>query len=118
MEFPDRIGDGSCDGQEYLTEECGWDGGDCIEFNKAYPNCNVTFPGFIGNGDNQSGLSSVLGGGYNTEECGWEGGDNILQNIPDCHVDYIPQLVNGFCDDYPPYNTPECLFDGYACQGN
>ena len=28
---PALIGDGHCDGSIYNTEECGWDGGDCIE---------------------------------------------------------------------------------------
>ena len=27
--FPKLIGDGVCNGGEYNTESCGWDGGDC-----------------------------------------------------------------------------------------
>lgn len=30
-EYPSYIGDGDCDGGEYNTEECGYDGGDCCE---------------------------------------------------------------------------------------
>ena len=63
-----QIGNGLCDGGDYNTEECGWDGGDCIEFNK-YPNCKVDDQhSRIGNG-------YCDGGDYNTEECGWDGGD-------------------------------------------
>ncbi len=43
------IGDGRCHG-EYNTTDCGYDGGDCIEFYKKYPNCNVTYPEYIGDG--------------------------------------------------------------------
>ena len=51
IDDPSFIGDGDCDGGEYNTEECGWDGGDCIEFNEKYPNCKVDDPLFIGDGE-------------------------------------------------------------------
>ena len=110
------IGDGQCHGGTYNTEECGWDGGDCIEFNTNYPNCTVDSPYFIGNG--------YCGGWeYNTEECGWDGGDCIEFNekYPDCHVDY-PQYIDpqyiggGICHHWKTgYNTEECGWDGGDC---
>ena len=62
------IGDGTCNGGVYNTEECGFDGGDCLDFNNRYPNCTVDVPYFIGDG-------TCNGGMYNTEECGFDGGD-------------------------------------------
>jgi hypothetical protein len=50
----------------YNTEECDWGKGDCIEFNKAYPDCKVQFPELVGNG-----LCS--GGEYDVEPCVWMG---------------------------------------------
>ena len=49
-------------------EECGFDDGDCEEFNQNYPNCDVESPSLDGNGICNRGA-------YNTEECGWDGGD-------------------------------------------
>ena len=34
----------------YNTEECGWDGGDCVELNTKYPNCHAANPSNIGDG--------------------------------------------------------------------
>ena len=53
-EFPSApyIGNAKCDVGEYNTVECGWDGGDCKEFNEKYPNCKLEFPSaysYIGN---------------------------------------------------------------------
>ncbi|GFH44530.1 hypothetical protein CTEN210_01004 [Chaetoceros tenuissimus] len=74
VDHPFWIGDGYCQGGPYNTEECGFDGGDCLEFNQKYPNCTLyelPFP-----------FGGVLGDGwcvnwYNTEECGWENGDCV-----------------------------------------
>lgn len=35
-----KIADGTCDGV-YNIPECGYDGGDCDEFNTRFPNCEV-----------------------------------------------------------------------------
>ena len=45
------------------TEECGWDGGDCEEFNK-YPNCEMNPPSLFADGHCNED--------YNTKECGWD----------------------------------------------
>ena len=38
---PSYIGNGFCSGGEYNTEVCGFDGGDCAEFNEKYQDCDV-----------------------------------------------------------------------------
>lgn len=66
---PDAIGDGSCD-FFYLgndSEECGWDGGDCIV--SGYPDCHGVNPSFIGDSE------CLPYAPYNTIECGNDGGD-------------------------------------------
>jgi hypothetical protein len=69
VENPGSIGDGYCDGGAYNTDDCGFDGGDCEEFNAKYPNCNVNSPVIIGNGSCNNFPP------YNTAECGFDGGD-------------------------------------------
>ena len=40
LNFVDEIGDEKCHNTWFHNkEECGWDGGDCVEFNKKYPHC-------------------------------------------------------------------------------
>jgi hypothetical protein len=69
VEYPGNIGSGYCNGGVYNTEECGFDGGDCEEFNTLYPNCTVDNPGWIGN-EYCNKLAP-----YDTFECGFDGGD-------------------------------------------
>ena len=59
------------------TEKCGWDGGDCLEFNAKYPDCDVGYPYLIGDGNCDS---SDWSGSYNSEECGFDGGDCVTQS--------------------------------------
>ena len=68
------LGDGSCRGT-WNNEECGWDGGDCAEFNQKknqYPDC-VYLDEWnykdLGNGYCESYRN------FNNEECGWDDGD-------------------------------------------
>eukprot|EP00979_Chaetoceros_neogracilis_P011460 scaffold2835_cov280-Chaetoceros_neogracile.AAC.2 len=68
VDYPSWIGDGHCYGGDYNTVECGFDGGDCEDFNAKYPDCNVQYPQYIGNG-------YCNGGDGNTAACGFDGGD-------------------------------------------
>ena len=75
-----------------LGTECGFDGGDCIDFNVKYPGCNVVNPDSIGDG-------YCHGGTYNTAECGFDGGDCEDFNLeyPGCNVEDIWKIGNGYC---------------------
>lgn len=132
VESPDFIGDGSCDGGDYNTVECGFDGGDCVTFNAQYPECKVDLPYWIGY------FNTCDGGEYNTIECGWDGGDCCAVTFPSwegvgnkciicemdnegkytpcaaCNVDDPSLVGNGICDGVD-YNTPECGYDGGDC---
>jgi len=55
---PDSIGNGVCDGGQFNTEECGFDGGDYKDLN-----CTVAVPSWIGDG-------FCDGGAYLTESYG------------------------------------------------
>ena len=61
---PFKIGDGTCDGGEYNTEECGFDEGDCDR-------CQVSDSSIIGDGE-------CNGGETLTEECNFDAGVSIL----------------------------------------
>eukprot|EP00979_Chaetoceros_neogracilis_P005577 scaffold1017_cov147-Chaetoceros_neogracile.AAC.1 len=123
--YPRFVGDGYCHsesiststgdfvksvGGDYNTIECGFDGGDCEEFNAEYPNCTVDYPYAVGNGD-------CNGRDYNTTECGFDGGDcdEFNAEYPDCNVIFPEWIGDGVCSNYPPYNTIECGFDGGDC---
>ena len=66
----DQIGNGFCFNVKYPgfynSEECGWDGGDCIAFNSKYPDCHYNIDQ-LGNG--------VCNDFLNREECGFDDGD-------------------------------------------
>lgn len=83
------------------TYECQFDGGDCLEFNVAYPLCNVEKPSLISNG-------VCDGGDYNTERCGYDGGDCCEIEPSD------PNLGDGKCHG-GNYNTRACGFDKGDC---
>lgn len=126
VDNPYQIGDGTCDGRSYNTEECGWDGGDCAtnhhwglcnwdggdctEFNQKYPDCHIDFPSFIGDGD------CYIIEPYNTEECIWDSGDCTWWNInyPSCHVEFPGSFGDGLCINTDPCNSEECGWDGDA----
>ena len=102
------LGDGKCDNfGDYNTQDCGYDAGDCIEFNEKYPNCKAYTP------------DQSFGDGfceYNTVQCGYDGGDCIEFNekYPNCTVDSPSSIGDEYCDGLA-YNTEECGFDGGDC---
>jgi hypothetical protein len=103
-----EFGDGFCD-RFFNTNVCGFDGGDCLEFNAEYPDCIVPYPWYIGDG-------YCNGAEYNVEACGWDGGDCFRTNYPDCiGVDNPSNIGNGDCDNVAPYNTEACGWDGGDC---
>ena len=65
------LGDGICDGGEYNTAECGYDGGDCDEFNEEYPECDVPDPWRVGDGNCDDDLNAPERI-YDVEECGFD----------------------------------------------
>ena len=144
---PTLIGDGTCHGGAYNTKKCGYDGGDCTNFNTRYPDCTVEDPTFIGDGecdgesyntaacrfdggdcifypdcdvDNPSFLGDGrCHGDNNTPECGFDGGDCVEFNskYPDCNVNDPSAIGDGYCDNEREYNAKECGFDGGDCIG-
>lgn len=107
---PALLGDGICHNfGNYNSAGCGFDRGDCDDFNVKYPGCMAEFPSLLTN-------SLCDGGAYNTQECGWDNKactNLALGNYPNCTVENAFLLGNGKCDD--KYNTTECGFDGGDC---
>jgi len=94
------------------VEDCGFDGGDCLEFNKKYPDCRAT----VSDRGARVGDGMCHGLGANVEECGYEDGDCVKfnQKYPDCKVHELFRIGNGRCDG-GAYNVEECGFDGGDC---
>lgn len=105
-----KLGDGVCDGGDYQTESCYYDGGDCLNFIEDYPNCDAEFPSLIGDGKCHSE--------YDNEECGGDGGDcqnfKELHDLENCDVEDIDRIGDGICDG-GDYLSEECAFDGGDC---
>merc|ERR1712071_389892 len=105
------IGDNYCDDYSpYNTEECGFDGGDCIpeainiSDGLDYSQCFVPIPSWVGDGicDPEP---------YYTPECNYDGGDC---GYPGCNVTFDFYLGDNICDG-PEYNTEVCFYDGGDC---
>jgi len=68
------LGDGNCNHGVYNSKDCGFDNGDCVDFNDLqkvrYNNCTniVENIGWVGDG-------ICNGGAYASDECGNDGGD-------------------------------------------
>jgi hypothetical protein len=110
-ENPINIGDGICHGGQYNTEGCHYDGGDCLEFNKKYPNCTTDLlvdASRVGNGYCTNELNSA--------ECGWDDGDCVDFNTqyPNCKVDLPYRNGDGLCTGLQ-YNVEECGWDDGDC---
>ena len=67
------LGNGICNGVGLNSEECGFDGGDCNEFNEKYPGCLPWYPKKIGDGNCDIE--------YNTTECKYDGFDCINSTV-------------------------------------
>lgn len=93
------INDGVCDGGIQNSYACRFDGGDCLDFNIAYPTCDASEPEKVGDGNCEEE--------YKTPECKYDGGDCCEKygdkNLGDgqCHA--------GF------YHTAQCLYDSGDC---
>jgi len=113
--YPYEVGDGRCHQyDEYInTAACGFDGGDCDDFNANYPDCNTAYPYMIGNGRCHQWDEYM-----NTAACGFDGGDcdDFNANYPDCNTPYPSWVGDGYCDQSDEYiNTADCGFDGGDC---
>jgi len=96
-----KIGDGTCDGGVFNTIQCDFDGGDCVLFNLAFPECDAKNPSLIGDGTCQEE--------NNTENCGFDGYDCCPYDKTD------PLFGDGKCHGLW-YNTKQCGFDGGDCE--
>jgi hypothetical protein len=67
IEQINNITDGKCNGGLQNTFQCGFDGGDCLDFNMAFPNCMTLNAYEVGDGTCQEE--------HNIVECGYDGGD-------------------------------------------
>jgi len=95
-----NLGNDECDGGVLNSIECGFDGGDCVDFNLAWPDCYVPDAFKVGDGK-----CDEL---YNKEKCGYDGGDCCPYASDDEH------FFNGVCDG-GYYNTQACGFDNGDC---
>lgn len=101
----------------YNTEECEFDGGDCVEFNEKFPNCIVDEPFRVGDNICNRGFK-------NTAECGFDSGDcdkfNFQMDLyPNCLTTVYnlldPSMFgDGKCNN-DRSNTEECGFDDGDC---
>jgi hypothetical protein len=96
------IGNGICNGGEFNTVQCGFDHGDCVDFNLAYPDCNVPEPNRVG--DRECDENDV----YNIEECKFDGGDCCPVATSDLYGDRVCHAG--------VYNTLACNYDEGDCE--
>jgi len=96
-----NINDGKCDNGPENTFQCGFDGGDCLDFNMAFPRCKSVKAFEVGDGICQED--------HNVEECGFDGGD--------CSCDDKVKhefLGDGQCNA-GLYSTVYCAYDNGDC---
>ncbi len=100
------LDDGKCD-PTYNREECGYDDGNCIAFNEKYPDCSVSDPSLVGDGECNIYVEYWAGypvikaePEYNSPQCMYDGGDCIEFNekYPNCKASKPLLLGDGRCD--------------------
>ena len=94
-----KLNDGVCDGGFVNSFQCGFDGGNCIDYNIAYPTCDAVIPEEVGDGICQEV--------HNVRACGYDGGDC-------CPVKGDEHLGDGVCHG-GWFNTANCLYDNGDC---
>lgn len=121
-----KLGNRRCDYELPLNSlACGYDGGDCLQLRKKYPDC--TDLSSIGDGTCNSDANNI--------NCRYDGGDcevvdcdvepyaslefctDYNLNFPNCTVENAARIGNGACDIAGDYNTEECGYDGGDCSG-
>jgi hypothetical protein len=120
-DYLSMLGDGHCDRSYFSSsnlnsEDCGYDAGDCDDFNKKYENCVPgTHPSELDFGG--VGYTTTCQKRYNTEACGFDLGlcTKFNLNYPNCETDYISGIGDGICAWYSGDNTKECGWDGGDC---
>ena len=128
-----KIGDGICDGGEYLTDACGWDEYDCCSLDQFRIGDNIC----DSRDDNESYLKAECGfegldccekdilpltkngqcdNKANTIQCGWDRDDcnDFNERYPQCKVDNPALIGDGHCSG-GSYNTAACGWDGGDC---
>ena len=105
-----KIGNKHCDGGRYNSIQCGYDGGDCIQFNLAYPLCSNTLEYGIGLNKVGDGKCDKDPNFEFSAECLYDGGDCCFEelnehNIPE--VNRIGEFCNGGVYEYA-CNVPIC----------
>ena len=96
-----RMGNGECNGGLPNTFQCGFDGGDCLDFNIAFPNCKAVKAYQVGDGECQDE--------HNDESFGFDGGDCCVENIE------VKELLGDGKCNAGLYNSKICLFDKGDC---
>ena len=103
---PYLMGNGICEDERLNTEECGWEAGDCVEWNKKYPGCAELFAptsigpprlGLVGDGKCHGNTTD---GPWDTPECGYDGGDCVefRKEYPGCKAPRPDWIGDGGCE--------------------
>jgi len=117
---PCWIGDDICDGDNFNSTECNYDGGDCRwcpfpDDGFDYSDCDDRVACFLGDGicrdQDEQWYACNYGAGDCDESCPFP---NDGFNYSECKVDKPCQLGDNFCDG-DNYNVTECNFDGGDC---
>jgi hypothetical protein len=135
VQYTSWLGDGICDGFTYDTEACCRDGGDCNPNLPVFGDCIVSNLCQILPSELSKLGDGICDDSYRfnitTEACCWDGFDcgppeqeqEQEQFFGECKVSaecsvttlYWFRLGDGYCDDYFPYNSKECCWDGGDC---